>query len=765
MPKTFSRPRLAPSACFLRNRFQLFATPPKPRRVGHRIALLCCLSLCGVACSGCNFVESVILGPSIDTKSVPNAVVGAPYSFKIQASGADLSSWDISATPPGLDFDGGRIKGTPTKGGSFKFEVSVFDYTHDYLKSDSRDFTMLILDITTTGVPNGVANSSYTPTTFSAIGAVGTPAWTLSGGSLPAGMSFSSAGILDGTPTTAGTYPFSVTVKDQDVPPRSRAREFSLLVQNPTPLLSSLSPTSVVEGGSDFILTLTGSDFVPTSIVRWNGEDRPTFTLNSAQLTAAIPASDIATAGSASVTVSNSAPRGGVSVPLMLPVVVATAFARASLDSAGAEANRPSLLPAISAGGRFIAFESEADNLVGGDQNRTADIFLRDTCATATPNCHPSTVRISSAIDGGDANGPSAHAAISADGRFVAFDSLASNLVANDFNQRADVFLRDTCLGAPKGCQPLTEKISSPSATEDADGASHHPSVSANGRLVAFVSAATNLTSGEPNPAEGVFLRDTCRGAEGDCQPVTSVISAVSEGILPAIFHSEPSLSEDGRYVVFVSEFGLASNKRVKIILLRDTCFGAGPECRSSIEIVSMNQEAGAVADGDSFQPRVTADGRYVVYSSKATNLAPGVGLKGGHAHVFLRDTCRHFSAACVPSTRIVSAGMQNLGLEGGSLNPTIGRDGRYIVFGSTGSAGVSEVFLADLCTGAPKCVSSVSRISTNSAEQADGESFSPVLSADDQYVAFASNAGNLVRNDSNFAADVFVTRRAQPLP
>ena len=194
-------------------------------RSPYRASLL--PQLCGVACSGCNSVESVILGPSIDTKSVPNAVVGAPYSFKIQASGTDLSSWDISATPPGLDFDGGRIKGTPTKGGSFKFEVSVFDYTHDYLKSDSRDFTMLILDITTTGVPNGVANSSYTPTTFSAIGAVGTPAWTLSGGSLPAGMSFSSAGILDGTPTTAGTYPFSVTVKDQDVPPRSRARLFA----------------------------------------------------------------------------------------------------------------------------------------------------------------------------------------------------------------------------------------------------------------------------------------------------------------------------------------------------------------------------------------------------------------------------------------------------------------------------------------------------------------------------------------------------------
>jgi hypothetical protein len=130
----------------------------------RRAALLCCLCFGITACSGCNFLESVVLGPSLDTKTVPNGVVGVPYSFKIQSSGADLSNWDISATPPGLEFDDGRIKGTPTQGGTFTFKVSVFDYSDTYVKSDSRSYTMLILDIVTTGVPNGLANSSYAAT-------------------------------------------------------------------------------------------------------------------------------------------------------------------------------------------------------------------------------------------------------------------------------------------------------------------------------------------------------------------------------------------------------------------------------------------------------------------------------------------------------------------------------------------------------------------------------------------------------------------------
>jgi len=739
----------------------------------QRAALLCCLWFGLTVCSGCNFLESLVLGPSLDTKTVPNGVVGVPYSFKIQASGADLSNWNISATPPGLEFDGGRIKGTPTQGGTFKFKVSVFDYSDTYVKSDSRSYTMLILDVVTTGVPNGVANSNYSATKFAATGTVGTPTWNLSGGALPPGMSFSSGGTLDGTPTDAGAYSFKVRVTDQDTPPRSLERGFDLLVVNPSPAVTSLSPASVVEGGTSFLLTVRGSGFVASSVVRWNGEQRATFYANTGLLSAVISAADIASGGSSSVTVSNSRPRGGVSDVLMLPVVPSTAFARVSVDSAGAEGHGPSMFPAISGEGRFIAFESDADNLVSGDENRASDIFLRDTCANATPECLPSTIRVSAAMDGEDADGPSTHATISADGRFVAFESEAANLVTGDLNQKKDIFLRDTCQAASPDCRPRTEKVSSSAREADADGTSHDPAVSGNGRFVAFVSNAGNLTAGGLNGAEHIFVRDTCRGAGGDCRPATSLISVESGEMLSAVSHSEPSLSEDGRYVVFVAEFGTAANLRVKSVLVRDTCFGgAEPGCRPSTEIVSMNQ-AGAMTDGDSWRPRISRDGRYVVFASKASKLASGSSAgSGGHIRVYLRDTCKGALTACVPTTRMVSAETANRGGGGESLNPSLSGYGRYIVFESSGSDlvagdsnGQGDVFLADLCNGAVQCMPLVTRISSDSTVEADGASYSPVLSADGQVVAFASAARNLVGNDSNFVADVFMTRRVKSLP
>jgi hypothetical protein len=737
----------------------------------QRAALLCCLWLGAIACSGCNFLESLLLGPSIDTKTVPNAVARVPYSFKIQASGADLSTWGISATPPGLEFDGGRIKGTPTQGGTFKFEVTLQDYSGEYVKTDSRKYTMLILDIVTTGVPNGVANSSYPPTKFAATGTVGTPAWDLSGGGLPPGMSLSNGGILGGTPTEAGAYGFTVRVTDQDTPPRSQESGFNLLVANPAPAVSFLSPASVVEGGSDFQLTVSGSGFVASSVVQWNGEDRTTLFATPGQLRAVIPAADIASGGSASITVINSRPLGGRSDALVFTVVGATPFTRASVDSAGAQGHGPSLLPAISGDGRFVAFESEADDLVSGDENRFADIFLRDTCAKAAADCRPSTIRASSAIDGGDANGPSAHAAISADGRFVVFESEATNLVADDLNQKKDIFLRDTCQGARTDCRPGTEKISTTATGADADGASHDPAVSGDGRFVAFVSVAGNLVPGGSPIAEHVFVRDTCHGADENCQPGTSVISVESGGMVSLVSHGEPSLSEDGRYVVFVSEFGTVADRRVKVVLVRDTCFAAEPGCQPSTQIVSMNQ-AGAVADGDSWRPRITRDGRYVVFSSKAGNLATGSGVDGSRARVYLRDTCRGALTVCAPTMRLVSTGLTNSGAEGDSLNPSISRDGRYVIFESSAanlvagdSNGRSDIFLADLCSSDRWCAPSVTRMSRSSTGEADGESFSPVLSADGQVVAFASGAMNLIGNDSNYTVDVFVIPRTGQVP
>jgi len=137
---------------------------------------------------------------------------------------------------------------------------------------------------------------------------------------------------------------------------------------------------------------------------------------------------------------------------------------RASLNSGGVEGDNFSVNPAVSPGGRFVAFESDSIGLVPGDTNAARDVFVRDTCRGAPSGCAPSTIRVSRSSGGAQANSYSLSPAISADGRFVAFESEATNLVTGDTNERRDVFLRDTCAGASPGCTPGTTPCHSHSA-------------------------------------------------------------------------------------------------------------------------------------------------------------------------------------------------------------------------------------------------------------------------------------------------------------
>jgi WD40-like Beta Propeller Repeat len=130
----------------------------------------------------------------------------------------------------------------------------------------------------------------------------------------------------------------------------------------------------------------------------------------------------------------------------------------------GAQPNGASSSPSVTADGRFVVFASEATNLVKHDSNGWSDIFLRDTCIGAASICAPATVRLSIGADGGEANGPSFAPAISPDGRFVAFNSSATNLVSPNSNavpatSGPPLFLRDTCFGAPSGCVPTTSRV------------------------------------------------------------------------------------------------------------------------------------------------------------------------------------------------------------------------------------------------------------------------------------------------------------------
>jgi hypothetical protein len=148
------------------------------------------------------------------------------------------------------------------------------------------------------------------------------------------------------------------------------------------------------------------------------------------------------------------------------------------------------------------------------------NIFVHDTCTGAPTGCAPSVALASIGLNSNPADGDSISPSISADGRYVAFLSSAMNLVDSDTNGVTDVFVRDTCAGAPSGCTPSTQRVSVATNGTQANGASTSATISATGRYITFESSATNLGS-TSSSASGIFLRDTCVGASASCAPST----------------------------------------------------------------------------------------------------------------------------------------------------------------------------------------------------------------------------------------------------
>jgi len=203
-----------------------------------------------------------------------------------------------------------------------------------------------------------------------------------------------------------------------------------------------------------------------------------------------------------------------------------------SIGIADAQADDWSDTPSISADGRFVAFESDAANLVAGDTNGAPDIFIRDRVAGTTR-------RVSIGSRGAQADGGSWYPSISAGGRFVAFASYATNLVAGDTNEATDIFIRDRVARE-------TERVSIGIADAQADGNSWYPSISAGGRFVAFESVAANLVAGDTNGAADIFIRDR---AKRETERVSiGIADAQADG-----GSGSPSISAGGRHVAFAS--------------------------------------------------------------------------------------------------------------------------------------------------------------------------------------------------------------------
>jgi IPT/TIG domain-containing protein len=530
----------------------------------------------------------------------------------------------------------------------------------------------------------------------------------------------------------------AVTVSNPEPGGPSLAATFTIdSVQNGTPLISSLSPMSASPKSGAFTLTVNGSNFVPAvvvngvtqiagSTVAWNTSPLPTAFVNANQLTASVPASNIASPGFASVSVYNTTPGD---TQLFSPAVDFTfgasgaAFPRvASVSAIRGPADGASAAPASSADGRYVAFFSEAKNLV--TQATHGNIFVRDTCIGAT-ECFAKT----SAVDltpNGDAPDAAAgkRVAMSAEGRFVVFESKATNLVSGLQNgsqvasgRATNLYVRDLCAGAgaPSGCVQHTEALSVNVAGELASGGdSGFASVSGDGRFVAFVSSAANLVAKQAGLGFQIFVRDTCAGptAAKACVPRTEAIPIDAEYLAGGSRTGSPAISEGGRYVVFsarktnsVPEAG----RELSQVLLYDTCLGSNvpAACVPSTIEISVSP-AGESGNGKSEAPWLSGDGRFVVFQSTASNLVTEPSKS--KTSVFMRDTCLGATASdgCTPTTTLFSSRNPGIATNADALAPWISASGRYVSFVAGISASAKRgsnvekyLFARDTCFGA----------------------------------------------------------------
>lgn len=320
-----------------------------------------------------------------------------------------------------------------------------------------------------------------------------------------------------------------------------------------TSSITSISPSGANASASrDILLTVDGSGFAAGSSVTWNSSNSASVNLvsnvlSTTQIQANIPASFLKTPGTFFVGVIAPGPSSGNNagnnisnfVPFMVcgasgcPSVVPGANPRISSSPVASYASRLSAPMQIAS--RYQAIV--ADSADGSSQTGTgiARIFLRDSCLGGAAACAPQIIPISVGWNGTDPNGPSASPSVTVDGRFVVFASEANNLVKGDSNGWSDIFLRDTCIGAPSVvCVPATIRISIGPDGAEANGASFSPAVGPDGRFVIFNSSATNLVhldflnSLPATSAPPRFLRDTCIGAASGCIPATSRVIPAS---------------------------------------------------------------------------------------------------------------------------------------------------------------------------------------------------------------------------------------------
>ncbi|MEK7678058.1 MAG: hypothetical protein AAB676_19675 [Verrucomicrobiota bacterium] len=444
-------------------------------------------------------------------------------------------------------------------------------------------------------------------------------------------------------------------------------------------------------------------------------------------------------------------------------------------DSNGvAFGNAEGAVPVLTPDGRFVLFDSRSDAFVGDDQNDAYDVFVRDTAAETTelvsrrqPGAPANTGNSFSSISGN---------AVSADGRYVVFESWASDLVPGDTNDFQDAFIHDVQTG--------TNGLVSVNAlgSGSANGPSLNPSISANGRYVVFTSTAENLVANDTNKLEDVFVRDLAAGT-------TLLVAVGTSGASADRASSSPSISADGRWVAFQSAPRRSAFNNIFVCDL----------ATSTTTLVSTNFPSDIGNTRSCITPIISPDGRFVAF--QRTSTAPGttvivkdlqtgfITAMGTNAtSVAFSGNSRFFAAVCgVGVTELVGIAVTtnkqllvtdllqrtNTALvlgPGASSNrsgPSLSADGRFAAFsfaaasspGALAGADMNnaeDIFVYEVPTG------NLTLVSANQTGTAtgNGRSYWPQISADGRHVAFRSAASDLTPGDTNGSDDIFLFDR-----
>jgi Tol biopolymer transport system component len=407
-----------------------------------------------------------------------------------------------------------------------------------------------------------------------------------------------------------------------------------------------------------------------------------------------------------------------------------------SISDSGSQGNGLSADAWMSRDARFVTFFSDADDLVPGDDNFQGDVFLRDVQEGTLE-------RASVSSEGAEANGMSMQPSISADGRYVAFVSYATNLVPSEDTNgtNTEVYVRDVVAGT-------TERITFNVDGGPSTGASLGPEISPDGRYVAYFSHASDLVPGDTNGRADVFLFDRSTKE-------TKLVSVAPDGAQGDAISAFPNFSPDGRYLAFYSSatnLVEGDDNGYQDIFLADLESGA-------IELVSVSSDE-AQGNYNSFSPviGVSRDARFVAFQSGASNLVPadtnGLSRALDGYDIFVRDR----ELGRTERISVASSGAELMKSTGVSIS----NDGRYVTFsvlkeGSdpTDFNAPSDSYVHDRLTGFSELVSATSKGAAGT-----GNSENAKLSGDGRFVVFQSSAGDLVPGDSNELPDIVLRDR-----